>query len=566
MQVVSNQYKYSMPIVLKNKNTSTHKVETNTVEKEKINTYFYPIFTGKIKKPVLTKLERFKGCLLGGAIGDALGAKVEFLSTKDITKIYGEGGLAFKKIINGEDISKITDDTQMTFYTADGIIKSAIKNNSINNIDFGCIYQSYLDWLQAQSSIPNYNNGWINKIPSMKDVMSPGNTCVDALISRNPGTLSNQINDSKGNGGVMRVAPVGLVYHNNPHLAFDIGIGTAALTHSDPDAYLSAGMLASIIAFLINGKNLSEAIESSIQILKTKEYNESVAEIVEDAIFFSKNNITPKEAFSRMGTGKIGSEALAMALYSCLISGDNIEKALELSVNYSQDRDTVAAITGNIIGTIIGFNNIPKGINKLKDSSAIISLSNDLYLLLQNKIDKNKYPIDENQNSIKLKRMLKTNNHDVKQKNDKLIIKMKKLDDAKIDDFYNYMLEKDISKNIIEEIGLPLELIEKEVDSKYFYKFSRSLLNNVDKLIEEENEKCIWSEDRSSISDLLWVIYEISLNKNNVNEFLEIATIMIESNNYSLTNIIEHLKQNFHSKKSILKKLEEDLYFIPSSF
>ena len=162
--------------------------------------------------------------------------------------------------------------------------------------------------------------------------------------------------------------------------------------------------------------------------------------------------------------------------------------------------------------------------------------------------------------------MLKTNNHDVKQKNDKLIIKMKKLDDAKIDDFYNYMLEKDISKNIIEEIGLPLELIEKEVDSKYFYKFSRSLLNNVDKLIEEENKKCIWSEDRSSISDLLWVIYEISLNKNNVNEFLEIATIMIESNNYSLTNIIEHLKQNFHSKKSILKKLEEDLYFIPSSF
>ena len=400
----------------------------------------------------------------------------------------------------------------------------------------------------------------------MKDVMAPGNTCVDALISKNPGTLSNQINNSKGNGGVMRVAPVGLVYHNNPSLAFNVGVGTAALTHSDPDAYLSAGTLASIIAFLVNGKNLSEAIASSVEILKTKDNNEPILEIIEDAIFFSKNNIPPEEAFFRLGKGKIGSEALAMALYSCLISGNNIEKALENSVNYSQDRDTVAAITGNIIGTIIGFNNIPKGINKLKDSSAILSLSNDLYLLLQNKIDKNKYPINEKQETIKLENMLKKNNHNVRRKNNKLIEKINNLDNTKIDNFYNYMLEKDIAKNIVEEIYIPLELIEKEIDNKYFNKFSRSLINNIDKLIDQENKKCIWNEDRSSVGDLLWTIYEISLNKNNVNEFLEIATIMIESNNFSLTNIIEKLEQNINSKKHVLKDLEKELYFIPSSF
>ena len=65
----------------------------------------------------------------------------------------------------------------------------------------------------------------------------------------------------------MRVAPVGTVFYENPERAFEIGVETAAITHSHPSGYLSAGCLAAILAFLAQGFSLVNAIIETMGLL-----------------------------------------------------------------------------------------------------------------------------------------------------------------------------------------------------------------------------------------------------------------------------------------------------------
>src|SRR5204863_8244168 len=68
---------------------------------------------------------RFHGCLLGGAAGDALGAPVEFLDLDEIVKAYGEGGIRDFAPAYGK-LGSITDDTQMTLFTAEGMLSAQL--------------------------------------------------------------------------------------------------------------------------------------------------------------------------------------------------------------------------------------------------------------------------------------------------------------------------------------------------------------------------------------------------------------------------------------------------------
>ena len=226
---------------------------------------------------VPSRLERFEGCLLGGAIGDSLGAPVEFMKLQEIYKKYGPKGITLKSFIDSKTPLEFTDDTQMTFFTADGLLKSSIKNHSKYKINFMDVYESYKDWLRTQMEpFSTFDHGWISKIKNLYQQKSPGVTCINSIMDGEPGTLSYKINNSKGNGGVMRSAPIGLLYYSRPDIAFKTAMACAALTHSNPDAYLSAGAFASIISHIIQGKTLDDAVNRSLVLLKKQENGEDI--------------------------------------------------------------------------------------------------------------------------------------------------------------------------------------------------------------------------------------------------------------------------------------------------
>ena len=68
----------------------------------------------------MKSLDKYRGCLIGGAAGDALGYAVEFLSGEQVFKKYGEKGITEYSLIDG--VAQISDDTQMTLFTANGLL------------------------------------------------------------------------------------------------------------------------------------------------------------------------------------------------------------------------------------------------------------------------------------------------------------------------------------------------------------------------------------------------------------------------------------------------------------
>ena len=181
-------------------------------------------------------LDRFRGCLIGGAAGDALGYAVEFMSERSIASRYGVSGITEYELTGGRAL--ISDDTQMTLFTAAGLLsyeaRKAAGQDTVDSVK--CINHSYLDWLATQDRYYPLPDGeycsWLVNVFQLFNRRAPGNACMAALYSGGNGTIEAPINDSKGCGGVMRVAPIGLFFDDDTDIKeiCSIGAGAAALT------------------------------------------------------------------------------------------------------------------------------------------------------------------------------------------------------------------------------------------------------------------------------------------------------------------------------------------------
>jgi len=310
-------------------------------------------------------LSKYRGCLFGLAIGDALGAPVEFLSLSQIRKTYGETGITDFHGWSGFKPGSYTDDTQMALATAWGCTDFKKRLNMGETTEPSLIvHQRYLEWLRSQDD------------PFQR--RAPGNTCISALRSGKMGSISRRITNSKGCGGVMRTAPAGLAFP--PGEAFKWGAEFAAITHGHPSGYLPAGFLSELIAWIIEGKPLTESIELSLQALvKYIEYEETL-EKVRIALKLASANRPVIESIRTIGEGWVGEEALAVSLYCSLMYSDNWCASVLAAVNHSGDSDSTGSITGAILGTYLGVEAIPEQwIRDVENSETIQKIASDMF-------------------------------------------------------------------------------------------------------------------------------------------------------------------------------------------
>ncbi len=309
-------------------------------------------------------LPKYLGCLFGLAIGDALGAPVEFLHLPQIKAHYGEKGIADFDRWGGFKPGSYTDDTQMSLATAQGCIK-AFHNQKVGKLfdPVTEVYQCYLEWFATQDD-PQQRRG-------------PGGTCLSALGSGKMGTIEKKINNSKGCGGVMRTAPAGLAFPADA--AFRRGAEFAAITHGHPSGYLSAGFLSEMIAHIIEGKQLEEAIERSIRTLKTYDGHEEMLGFVQRALTLSTSQDLVEDSIVAIGEGWVGEEALGIALYCSLKYPHDCQAATLAAINHSGDSDSTGSITGTILGTLLGIESIPeKWARGVENSETIQKISEEL--------------------------------------------------------------------------------------------------------------------------------------------------------------------------------------------
>ena len=325
---------------------------------------------------------RFRGCLLAGAVGDALGAPVEFLRLDQIVDRFGP--LGPENLEEGEyPAGSFTDDTQMALFVAEGVIRSINRGNA-HGIPPGIqvMLNAHWRWLVTQGFFPSGKTdtdtltSWLSEIPGLNQRRAPGRACVSSLCSGSTGTPDTPINGSKGCGGVMRIAPVGLAWLPDP---FDFGCEVAALTHGHPTGWLAAGCLAHIIHEIVLGANVGAAVERAMTELARHPGHEETLRALECAVELATTGAGTPEEVESLGAGWIAEEALAISVF-CAQVAPNLETALRLAVIHSGDSDSTGCITGHILGCLHGVGAIPqRWLDQLVLRDVVDRIAVDLY-------------------------------------------------------------------------------------------------------------------------------------------------------------------------------------------
>jgi ADP-ribosylglycohydrolase len=290
---------------------------------------------------------RVRGCLYGGALGDAFGYPVEFSSHRVIQKDYGAEGLRWS--YTSQEPMVVSDDTQMTMFTLEGLLRGLQESADLDEE----IRLAYVDWLGTQRP---FGEDWSPRGQIYHDsklwfARAPGKACISAIEAGAYGTPESPINDSKGCGGVMRVAPFAFVATWKPMQAFDAAVRAAAMTHGHPLGYLSAGALAYLLHLeVVSGYAPRTAAAATVSFLRSQEGAAPLIDLLVHAIRLAEDSVdSPVECVAELGQGWVAEEALAIGLYAALRAG-SLEEALEIAANHDGDSDSTAAIAGQIFG------------------------------------------------------------------------------------------------------------------------------------------------------------------------------------------------------------------------
>ncbi len=338
-------------------------------------------------------LDTFRGCLIGGAVGDALGYPVEFMKSRRIIREYGKTGITEYDLYNGTAL--ISDDTQMTMFTATGLLYGTTRGmlRGIMGPYQEYIRSHYKDWYRTQTEhfpLPNERRySWLVNVPELFHRRAPGNTCMAALAGQADGSIGNPINQSKGCGGVMRVAPIGLYLAGKRYSVEQsdtIGAEAAAITHGHELGWLPAAALVHVIRHLAEHEtgSVHEAVQDMCSVLPhvfpDAQKMDEFLSLIRKAVTLAETDISDLSGIDRIGSGWAGDEALAISIYCALKHPFSFEDAVVASVNHSGDSDSTGAITGNIMGAALGLSSIPqKYLTNLELRNVISELADDLY-------------------------------------------------------------------------------------------------------------------------------------------------------------------------------------------
>ena len=324
-------------------------------------------------------MDRVLGCLLGGAVGDAFGYAIEFDSLDQIRSRFGEQGLTRPVFQHGKLV--VSDDTQMTLFTLEGILRCTDPEGSVIAPKIlEEIRGAYLDWYGTQQGAMHREPlGWLATRSVICVKRAPGNTCLSALKAGAHGGIENKINDSKGCGGVMRTAPIGFLEGLD---LFDLGARAAALTHGHVDGWAPAGVLPRIVSRLIKGENKFLAVRNGFS--DASEWGHVYGKAATTAGFTlakklaHKMRFNPNEAIRLLGEGWVGDEALAIAMYAFLSARDYTDMLIR-SANHDGDSDSTASIAGQLWGAKHGLEDIPNAwIRRLDVLDETLSLAQNL--------------------------------------------------------------------------------------------------------------------------------------------------------------------------------------------
>lgn len=335
------------------------------------------------------QIDKIRGSLIGGAIGDALGYPVEFMSLAAIKNKYGKDGITDFEL-NEKSKAVVSDDTQMTLFTALGLLNAKSPGLPYS----ASICRAYAEWYYTQigKHSKRFDDCWISRLPELNITRAPECTCMSSLESITNGREPN--NSSKGCGGIMRTAPVALFGAVDRRMTAEEAIKLAAdaaeITHQHPLGWLPSALEAHVIYRLLQNDNptvddfkayLEEGYETLGQLYpKEKKALYELQTLIENALLLVDSKASDVEHIEKIGEGWVAEETFAMAVYCTVKYFDDFEKAMIASVNHCGDSDSTGAVTGNLLGAVVGYEAIPEFFKTdLELHDVILHVADDLW-------------------------------------------------------------------------------------------------------------------------------------------------------------------------------------------
>lgn len=324
--------------------------------------------------------DRFRGCLLWGAVGDALGRTVEGQSPAAIRARYGEAGLRDYVPWYGwrsGPIGTITDDTQLTMEVA----KTLLVSSDVFDV------QDFVRRLQR----------WL---PHGRGIGRSTRGAVEALIEGTPWWESADPAGSGGNGAAMRAAPVGLAraLRDSPFALRRDAVLSALPTHNHPVGVAGAVSLAAGVAWCVreclrggrafDPQGFLGFVSGSIEgiepcpTMERRPHGHAVLLTQRIRELRELLHLPPEEAFAHTFNGAFALESVPAAIYCFLRSPDDPVQVILTAVNGGYDADTVASMAGNLVGTWCGAQVLrkmaPRWWDELEYREELVSLADGL--------------------------------------------------------------------------------------------------------------------------------------------------------------------------------------------
>ncbi len=299
-------------------------------------------------------VDRFRGCLLGLATGDALGTTLEFQppgTFEPITDMTGGGPFFLPP-------GTWTDDTAMALCLAE----SLLERNGFDALDQ---QTRYLAW---------YRTGYMSATGKCFDIGNTTRRALERFEQTGDPWSGPTAPDTAGNGSIMRLAPIPMYYAAQPRRAVELGGDSSRTTHGAAEAVDGCRLLAALVVGALAGEEKQVILSSGYQ-PGPGTWDNPLAPCIEEV---SRGSYKRKNPPNIRGTGYVV-QSLEAALWAFWHSQDFAHGAL-LAVNLGDDADTTGAVYGQLAGAYYGVQSIPQGwLSKLARYSEINTLAEKLY-------------------------------------------------------------------------------------------------------------------------------------------------------------------------------------------
>jgi len=303
-----------------------------------------------------TTRDRFRGCVLGAAVGDALGAPTEFCGMDQIRHRWGY--VTDLHSWGGHQPGDWTDDTEMMLALGQALAQ-------LDSTD------ALLDTDTVADAVCR---GWVTWLETHQGSRAPGGTCLRGAASLKKGVHWTKSGKPNGNGcgSPMRVAPVGLVYAGHPEMLAWVANMQGYATHQGERTNAAAVAVSVLVSRLMLGDTWQQALE----VLDGMLPDDSPARpFVHGAL--ADNPIEEKLDKYR---GWDGGEAFGAALACAMEHPDSYRDAVLRAINSPGDSDSLGCICGALMGAKYGATAIPPHwLEKLEQREELERLADALY-------------------------------------------------------------------------------------------------------------------------------------------------------------------------------------------